>query len=228
MNGILLVDKPEGWTSHDIVAKLRSKLGIRKIGHAGTLDPLATGLLILLVGNATKISQYVTNQDKRYVGELVLGQVTDSYDEEGDVIETHEVNVTNQEIYNVAKTFLGDQMQLPPMYSAKKVAGKRLYEFARQGKEIEREPRPVKIYEFEITNIALPRVSFDVACSKGTYVRTLAHDMGQKLGCGAYLSQLRRTHTGNFSVQQARPLADLLALERDEVEKLLLPITDIL
>ena len=120
-------------------------MGIKKIGHAGTLDPLATGLLILLVGNATKISQYVTNQDKKYVGEMILGKVTDSYDEEGEVIETHEVNVTDAVIYQVATTFLGDQMQLPPMYSAKKVNGKPLYELARQGKEIEREPRPVKI-----------------------------------------------------------------------------------
>ena len=228
MNGILLVDKPEGWTSHDIVAKLRNKLGIKKIGHAGTLDPLATGLLILLIGNATKISQYVTNQDKRYVGEMFLGKVTDSYDEEGDVIETHEVNVTEDEIRKVAATFLGDQMQLPPMYSAKKINGKPLYELARQGKEIEREPRPVKIYEFEISAIDLPRVRFEVACSKGTYVRTLAHDMGQKLGCGAYLSNLRRTHTGNFSIEQALPMEKLLELDRDAIEDRLLPITDIL
>ena len=228
MNGILLVDKPEGWTSHDIVAKLRNKLGIKKIGHAGTLDPLATGLLILLIGNATKISQYVTNQDKKYIGEMFLGKVTDSYDEEGDVIETHEVNVTDEDIRQVAATFLGDQMQLPPMYSAKKINGRPLYELARQGKAIEREPRPVKIYEFEISAINLPRVQFEVACSKGTYVRTLAHDMGQKLGCGAYLSNLRRTHTGNFSVDQALPMEDLLELDRDAIEDRLLPITDIL
>lgn len=228
MNGILLVDKPEGWTSHDVVAKMRHHLGVKKIGHAGTLDPLATGLLILLVGNATKISQYVTNQDKRYTGTFCLGVTTDTYDAEGEVVETREVDVTDETITATAKTFLGEQQQLPPMFSAKKCHGKPLYLLARQGHEVERKPCSVRIDEFEITKIALPHVAFDILCSKGTYVRTLAHDFGEKLGCGAYLSQLRRTQTGNFSIDQATSLTELLELDRISIEPLLLPITDIL
>lgn len=228
MNGILLVDKPEGWTSHDVVAKVRNRLRGEKVGHAGTLDPLATGLLILLIGNATRISQYITNQDKRYVGAFCLGKETDSYDEEGDVIEEREVNVTNDEILQVARTFLGEQEQLPPMYSAKKVHGKPLYQLARKGKEVEREPRTIKIEEFTITKIELPYVYFEIACSKGTYVRTLAHDFGQKLGCCAYLAHLRRTQTGKFDIDQALTLERLLALDYEGIGEYLLPITDIL
>ncbi|MDR2372157.1 MAG: tRNA pseudouridine(55) synthase TruB [Puniceicoccales bacterium] len=228
MNGVLLVDKPMGWTSHDVVAKLRSHLRLRKIGHAGTLDPMATGLLVLLIGNGTKISQYVTNQDKTYEGTLRLGQETDSYDGEGEVVATHEVRVPKEIIRQCAREFLGDQWQLPPMFSAKKVDGQPLYKLARRGETIEREPRLAKIYDFWIHEIALPSVTFRVACSKGTYVRTLAHDMGQKLGCGAYLSQLCRTRTGNFRLDQAVALDDLLAMEYDEIEHCLLAITDIL
>jgi tRNA pseudouridine55 synthase len=228
MNGILLVDKPEGWTSHDVVAKLRHRLGIRKIGHAGTLDPMATGLLILLIGNGTKVSQYITNQDKAYAGKLRLGQETDSYDREGVIRATREIQVSEKEIFQCAQQFLGDQWQLPPMFSAKKINGQPLYKLARRGETIEREPRPVKIHEFLIHEIALPYLAFTVACSKGTYVRTLVHDMGQKLGCGAHLSELRRTKTGNFLLDQAVTLENLLAMEYDEIEHCLLPITDIL
>jgi tRNA pseudouridine55 synthase len=228
MNGILLVDKPMGWTSHDVVAKLRHHLGIRKIGHAGTLDPMATGLLVLLIGNGTKISQHITNQDKTYDGKFYLGQETDSYDGEGKVVATNEIRVSEEEIRRCARQFLGDQLQLPPMFSAKKINGQPLYKLARMGGAIEREPRPAKIYEFSIHEIALPYVAFTVACSKGTYVRTLAHDMGQKLGCGAYLSQLRRTKVGNFQIDQALALDCLLAMEYGEIERCLLAITDIL
>jgi tRNA pseudouridine55 synthase len=228
MNGILLVDKPMGWTSHDVVAKLRRHLQIRKIGHAGTLDPMATGLLVLLIGNATKISQYVTNQDKAYEGTFCLGQETDSYDGEGEIVATHEICVSEEAIHQCAQQFLGDQWQLPPMFSAKKVNGQPLYKLARRGETIEREPRLAKIYEFLIHEVALPSVTFMVACSKGTYVRTLAHDMGQKLGCGAYLSQLCRTKTGNFRLDQAVALDNLLAMEYEEIEHCLLAITDIL
>jgi tRNA pseudouridine55 synthase len=223
-----MVDNPMGWTSHDVVAKLRSRLRIRKIGHAGTLDPMATGLLVLLIGNATKISQYVINQDKTYEGTLRLGQETDSYDGEGEIIATHEIRVSEEVIRQCARQFLGDQLQLPPMFSAKKINGQPLYKLARRGETIEREPRLAKIYEFLIHKIALPSVTFRVACSKGTYVRTLAHDMGQKLGCGAYLSQLRRTKTGNFRFDQAVTWDNLLAMEYDEIEHCLLAITDIL
>ncbi|MDR1366621.1 MAG: tRNA pseudouridine(55) synthase TruB [Puniceicoccales bacterium] len=228
MNGVLLVDKPKEWTSHDVVAKLRHRLGVRKIGHAGTLDPSATGLLVLLIGNATKISQYVTNQDKTYAGVLCLGQETDSYDSEGEIVATHDIRISDGEIHQCARQFLGDQWQLPPMFSAKKVNGRPLYKLARMGKTIEREPRLAKIYEFSIHEISLPYITFTVACSKGTYVRTLAHDMGQKLGCGSYLSQLRRTKAGNFRLDQAVTLENLLAMEYDEIRHYLLAITDIL
>ncbi|MDR1591130.1 MAG: tRNA pseudouridine(55) synthase TruB [Puniceicoccales bacterium] len=228
MNGILLVDKPMGWTSHDVVAKLRHHLRIRKIGHAGTLDPMATGLLVLLIGNATKVSQYITNQDKTYEGTLCLGQETDSYDGEGEVVAIHEIHASEEEIRRCAQQFLGDQWQLPPMFSAKKVNGQPLYKLARKGETIEREPRLAKIYEFLIHDISLPHVTFTVACSKGTYVRTLAHDMGQKLSCGAYLSQLRRTKTGNFRLDRAVILEHLLGMEYNEIEHCLLAITDIL
>ncbi|MDR3317589.1 MAG: tRNA pseudouridine(55) synthase TruB [Puniceicoccales bacterium] len=228
MNGILLIDKPMGWTSHDVVAKLRHKLGVRKIGHAGTLDPMATGLLILLVGNATKISQYVINQNKSYEGNLRLGQETNSYDSEGEIVATHEVNLTESIIRECALQFLGDQLQLPPMFSAKKINGQPLYKLARKGEIIERESRSVKIYEFLIQEITLPYVAFGVGCSKGTYVRTLVHDMGQKLGCGAHLSALRRTKIGHFRLEQAAVLEDLLGMDCYEIEHCLLPITDIL
>jgi tRNA pseudouridine55 synthase len=189
---------------------------------------MATGLLVLLIGNGTKVSQYVTNQDKTYEGTLCLGQETDSYDGEGAVVATHEVHASEEAIHQCARQFLGDQWQLPPMFSAKKINGQPLYKLARRGETIEREPRPAKIYEFLIHGIALPSVTFRVACSKGTYVRTLAHDMGQKLGCGAYLSQLRRTGTGNFRLDRAVALDNLLAMEYDEIEHCLLAITDIL
>jgi tRNA pseudouridine55 synthase len=182
MNGILLIDKAKGWTSHDVVAKLRHQLGLRKVGHAGTLDPMATGLLILLSGNGTKISQYIINQDKTYEGKFCLGQETDSYDGEGVVIATHEIQVSEREIRECARQFLGDQLQLPPMFSAKKINGQPLYKWARKGTTIEREPRPVKFYEFLIQGIELPHVDFSLSCSKGTYIRTLAQDFGKKLG----------------------------------------------
>ncbi|MDR2806535.1 MAG: tRNA pseudouridine(55) synthase TruB [Puniceicoccales bacterium] len=228
MNGILLVDKPIGWTSHDVVAKLRSKLGIRKIGHGGTLDPMATGLLILLIGKGTKISQYITNQDKTYQGKFCLGQETDSYDREGNIIATYEICVSEKEIRDYADQFLGEQFQLPPMFSAKKIKGQPLYKLARQGEIVERKPHSVNIYEFSIHEVALPYVAFTLDCSKGTYVRTLAHDFGKKLGCGAYLFQLCRTRTGNLQLNQAVSLEKLLAMSYDEIEYCLLPITDIL
>jgi tRNA pseudouridine55 synthase len=228
MNGILLVDKPSGWTSHDVVAKLRYHLALQKIGHAGTLDPMATGLLLLLLGSATKVSPYVTNQDKTYEGTFCLGKETDSYDAEGEVIATYALSVSEEEIRNCIAQFLGDQMQLPPMFSAKKINGQPLYKLARRGEVVEREPRPVKIYEFSIPQIALPNVKFKIACSKGTYVRTLAYDFGKKLGCGAYLSELRRTKIGNFHLDQATSLENLLTLSPSEIARQLLPITDIL
>lgn len=228
MNGILLVNKPVRMTSHDVISQMRQKIHIKKIGHAGTLDPMATGLLVLLVGNATKVSQYITNQNKTYQGELVLGIETDSYDTEGDIVSRKEVTCSNEEIFHAFESFRGEQYQLPPMFSAKKVNGQPLYKLARKGEVVEREPRKITIFDIKVENIELPKVRFEVACTKGTYIRTLAHDIGQQLGCGAYLSGLCRTQTGNMVLENATPLDDLLAMEIDEIEQKLLPITDIL
>jgi tRNA pseudouridine55 synthase len=228
MNGILLVDKPEKWTSHDVVAKLRHRWNLKKVGHGGTLDPMATGLLVLLIGNGTKISQYITNQDKVYEGTFCLGQTTDSYDRDGEVTATHAVGVSEEEVKACAEQFFGDQLQIPPMFSAKKINGQPLYKLARKGENIERQPSAIKIYDFLIQRVRLPQVDFRLACSKGTYVRALAHDMGQRLGCGAYLSQLRRVQAGNFTLERARSLDVLLAMDGETFGRCLLPITDIL
>ena len=228
MNGILLVNKPLRMTSHDVIAQMRRKIHVKKIGHAGTLDPMATGLLVLLIGNATKISQYITNQNKTYKGELVLGVETDSYDTEGEIVAQREVLCSEAEILSVFEAFRGEQDQLPPMFSAKKVNGQPLYKLARKGETIEREPRKITIFDIKVDKIELPKVQFEVACTKGTYIRTLAHDIGQKLGCGAYLSGLCRTQTGNMSLKNATSLDDLLAMEIEDIEQKLLPITDIL
>lgn len=228
MNGILLVDKPLRLTSHDVIAKMRRKLGIKKIGHAGTLDPMATGLLVLLIGNATKISQYITDQNKAYEGEMILGIETDSYDSEGEILARKEVNVTDQDIVDCVRGFQGEQYQLPPMFSAKKVDGQPLYKLARRGEVIEREPRKITIFEIDVLSIEIPSVRFRVSCSKGTYIRSLAHDIGQKLGCGAYLSGLCRISTGQMQLSSATKLSDLLDMDLADIESKLLPITDIL
>src|SRR6187431_100035 len=180
LDGILLVDKPREHTSHDVVARLRGKLKMKRIGHAGTLDPMATGLLIILVGKATRVSQYLISLDKEYEGTIELGKVTDSQDAE-------------EEVKSAIKTFFGDQYQIPPMYSAIKIDGVPLYKSARKGVEVEREPRFIRVMSWEITRFGLPRFDVRLRCTKGTYVRTLAHDLGQKLGCGAHLAALRRT-----------------------------------
>ncbi|MFI5356839.1 MAG: tRNA pseudouridine(55) synthase TruB [Opitutales bacterium] len=225
MSGVLLVDKPRDHTSHDVVARLRGILKMRKIGHAGTLDPMATGLLIILVGKATRISQYLISLDKEYTGTIELGKVTDSQDADGQVMETRPVPpLTAEEVKVAMKTFLGDQYQMPPMYSAIKIDGVPLYKQARQGKEVEREPRFIRVSTFELTGFALPRFDFLLRCSKGTYVRTIAHDLGQKLGCGAHLAALRRTATDTFNISQARTLDELEKLSLPEIEQCLIPL----
>lgn len=225
MEGVLLVDKPRDHTSHDVVARLRGKLKTRRIGHAGTLDPMATGLLVILVGKATRISQYLISLDKEYEGTVELGKVTDSQDAEGEVMETRPVPpLTEEDVKAAIKTFLGDQYQMPPMYSAIKIDGVPLYKSARKGVEVEREPRFIRVMNWDLTRFALPHLDFRLRCTKGTYVRTLAHDLGQKLGCGGHLSALRRTATDKFNVSQALTLDEIQALSLPEIEKRLIPV----
>jgi tRNA pseudouridine55 synthase len=225
MEGVLLVDKPRGLTSHDVVYRLRRKLSLRKIGHAGTLDPMATGVLVMLIGKATRISQYLMSVDKVYEGEATLGVITDSADAEGEVMETRPVPELAETAVRAAMlTFLGDQYQTPPMHSAIKIGGVPLYKLARQGEEVEREPRFIRVAAFDLLSFTPPRLTFRLACSKGTYVRTVAADLGQKLGCGAHLSALRRTGSGKFSIDQCLPLDQIEALPLPEIERRLIPI----
>jgi len=185
IDGVILVDKAEGMTSHDVVALARRKLGTKKIGHCGTLDPIATGLLLLTVGRGTKVQDLLMSEDKEYVGTFVLGVTTGTQDREGEVIEQRPVPALNEDqIRGAFEKFRGDFYQLPPMVSAKKHGGVPLYKLARQGKTVEREPRLVHVYRYSIDRIALPKVDFTVVCSKGFYVRTYAHDIGADLGCG--------------------------------------------
>ncbi len=225
MEGVLLVDKPQGLTSHDVVYHLRRKLQIKKIGHAGTLDPMATGVLVMLIGKATRISQYLMSVDKVYEGEATLGVVTDSQDAEGEVMSTQPVpELTEARVREVMKGFLGDQYQIPPMHSAIKIGGVPLYKLARKGEEVEREPRFIRIAAFNLRSFATPKITFELHCTKGTYVRTVASDLGQKLDCGAHLSALRRTGSGKFTIGQCLPLEQIEALSLPEIQKRLIPI----
>lgn len=225
MEGVLLVDKPSGLTSHDVVYRLRRKLGMKKIGHAGTLDPMATGLLVMLIGKATRISQYLMSADKAYEGEATLGVVTDSQDAEGEVLTTMPVpSLTEADVLAAMKGFLGDQYQTPPMHSAIKVDGVPLYKMARKGEEVEREPRFIRVMSFDLLAFSPPKLTFRLLCTKGTYVRTIAHDLGQKLGCGAHLSALRRTASGKFDIAQCLTLDAIEALPVPEIEKRLIPV----
>ncbi len=212
---IILVNKPLEWTSFDIVARVRSMFRIAKIGHAGTLDPKATGLLILCTGKLTKQIDRFVGAEKEYTGLFELGSATKSFDSETEVFETKEFNtVTVTEVKDVFNSFLGTQQQLPPMYSAIKKNGRRLYKDARKGKEIERSTREIFIKEFEMTSFDPPLVGFRIVCSKGTYIRSLANDSGLKLGCGAYLKQLTRTRIGEFRVEDAYSVEQLHLLEQ--------------
>lgn len=226
--GILLIDKSQGGTSHDVVNAVRRILGMKSIGHAGTLDPLATGLLIILVGRATKASQYLMSADKVYEGSFKLGVTTDSQDSDGEVLQTCEVpDFSADFLRENMKGFQGDQYQTPPMFSAKKINGVPLYKLARKGKEVEREPRFIRISKFELLDwdSAGHVAKFRVACSKGTYVRTICHDLGQKLGCGAHMNSLRRTRSGSFDVSQAVTVEQLKAMAPSAIKKILIPIS---
>lgn len=211
---IILVNKPLNWTSFDIVARIRAMFEIKKIGHAGTLDPRATGLLILCTGKMTKQIDQFQGYEKEYIGIFEVGAVTKSFDTETEVFDIKEFShITREETEILFRSFVGVQQQLPPMYSAIKMNGRRLYKDARKGKDIERPTREIEIKEFEMTSFAPPYIGFRVVCSKGTYIRSLANDIGVKLGCGAYLKELCRTKIGEFSVTDALPVEQLHLLE---------------
>ena len=203
MNGIIVIDKPKGRTSHDMVSFMRRMTHIRRIGHTGTLDPMATGVLPVCIGSAAKAADMLTLSDKCYRAELILGRTTTTLDSEGEITGEYEVSVTDDEIRGAILGFVGEIEQIPPMYSAIKRDGKKLYELAREGVEIEREPRRVTINSIDIAEIDGSRIVIDVSCSKGTYIRTLCDDIGKRLGTGAYMSALRRTKTGCFTLENA-------------------------
>ena len=225
MNGIILIDKPQGWTSHDVVGKLRGILHERRIGHSGTLDPLATGLLVVFVGRATRAVEFAEADRKEYIAGLRLGMSTDTQDITGRII-SKETDIPDEPEVRIAiERFRGELEQIPPMYSAVKIGGKKLYELARKGESIERKPRHITIFGLEITGRSDNDYILDVVCSKGTYIRTLCHDIGAALGCGGCMSSLRRTKSGVFSVDNAYTIAEIQeAADRGEEEKLLLPI----
>lgn len=215
MDGILIIDKPGGMTSHDVVDFIRRRFNIKKAGHAGTLDPSVTGVLVVLVGKATKLSAELTSGDKEYEATMVLGKRTDSGDADGKTIATGNYSgLTQEKIREVFKTFEGEIEQVPPMVSALRHKGKRLYELARQGKEVERAPRTIHIRRLTIERISIPEIDFSVACSKGTYIRKLCDDIGEVLGCGGYLSYLRRIRAGGFGLDQAVTIDKLKGLSR--------------
>lgn len=212
MDGIINVYKEKGYTSFDVVAKMRGILRMKKIGHTGTLDPDAEGVLPVCLGKATKLCDMLTDRTKTYQAVLLLGQETDTQDTSGKLLAEYEVKVTEEEVREVVMSFLGPYMQIPPMYSALKVNGKKLYELARAGKEIEREARPVEILEISVDKIELPRVTMTVTCSKGTYIRTLCYDIGRKLGCGGCMEHLLRTRVDRFRLEDSLKLSAIEAL----------------
>lgn len=216
IHGILNVQKEKGYTSHDVVAKLRGIVGQRKIGHTGTLDPDATGVLPVCLGRATKLCDMLTDRDKTYETVLLLGCTTDTQDISGTVLERKEVpDLAEDAVKDVLQSFVGEYAQIPPMYSAVKVNGRKLYELAREGKEIERKARNVQIYEIRIQKIELPRIWMEVRCSKGTYIRTLCHDLGQRIGCGGCMEELVRTRTGRFCLEDSLTLEEIAGKKAD-------------
>jgi len=228
IDGVLLVDKAEGMTSHDVVAVVRRQLGIKKVGHCGTLDPIATGLLILTLGRGTKIQDLLMAEDKEYAGAFMLGITTSTQDRQGEIIEQREVPAFDEEQIRAAfDKFRGDFYQLPPMVSAKKHGGVPLYKLARQGKVVEREPRLVHVYRYGIDRVALPEIDFTVMCSKGFYVRTYVHDIGEALGCGAHLKSLRRTRSGRFEVTNAIGVDQIKTAPREEILHRLLSLPEV-
>lgn len=225
ISGMLNVYKEKGFTSHDVVAKLRGILHQKKIGHTGTLDPDAVGVLPVCLGSGTKLCDMLTDKDKTYVAKMKLGVVTDTQDISGRIISIKEVNTTVHELEKAIMSFVGEYSQVPPMYSAIKMNGKRLYELAREGKEIERPARKVTINEINIINIALPFAEFEVSCSKGTYIRTLCQDIGEKSGCGACMQELTRTRVSGFKIEEALKLSDIEKLaQQNRISEIVVPV----
>ena len=228
MNGIIIIDKPEGWTSHDVVAKLRGALRIKRVGHGGTLDPLATGVLPIFVGRATRATSFCENADKEYIAGLRLGIVTDTQDVSGNTLSECDVAVSADDLRDIIPGFLGTQMQIPPMYSAIKMGGKKLYELARKGVEVERPAREIFISSIELLESEGNDYLLKVACSKGTYIRTVCHDIGAALGCGGIMSSLRRTRAGAFTIEMAHTLETVLeAINTDKTVDIIRPIDTI-
>lgn len=224
-NGILIVDKPDGWTSQDVAAKLRGVFHERRIGHGGTLDPMATGVLPIFVGRATRAAEFMESAEKEYIAGLRLGLVTNTQDTSGEALESRPVDVTREQLEAVLKQFTGRIQQIPPMYSAVKIGGKKLYELARKGQEIERKPREITIHALELLYGAGSNWTLRVHCSKGTYVRTLCHDIGAALGCGGCMSSLRRTMAGRFTLDGALTMQQILDFAAQGApQELLLPV----
>ena len=209
MNGIVIVDKPQGITSHDVVSRMRRIFGTRRVGHSGTLDPLATGVLPIFVGRATRACEFALCDEKKYIATLRLGITTDTQDITGEILSETEVSVTPEEVLAVCKGFEGDSLQTPPMFSAIKVGGVPLYKLAREGKEVERKAREISISEITVSHLSGNDYELSVACSKGTYIRTLIYDIGEKLGCGACMTALRRTKSGIFEISAARTIEEI-------------------
>jgi len=224
LDGALLIDKTAGPTSHDIVDVVRRQFRIKKVGHCGTLDPNATGLLVLLLGRATKLSEKLMSDDKVYSGSIIFGETTNTYDADGELVASLPVPpMTLEELNESAASFVGDQMQTPPMVSAVKVNGVPLYKLARKGIEVERKARLIHIYKFQFHHCAPPVACFRIACTKGTYVRSIAHELGEKLGCGAHLATLRRVSSGKFHVDNAIPFEELVNLSPEDLEQRVVP-----
>ncbi len=229
LDGILLIDKPQEWTSHDVVNLVRRRFRQNKVGHAGTLDPMATGLLVILIGKATRLSNDLSGQNKVYTGTVKLGTETASQDAEGEVTATYDMSeVTAEQISALKEQFTGDLEQVPPMVSALKHKGKSLHELAREGIEVERKARPITIHELEISNINPPTFDVFVSCSKGTYIRTLSYDMGKALGGGAHLCALRRVASGDFSIENAVEMETVKTWEIENLMDHYVPIEELL
>ena len=229
MDGIIAVRKEKGYTSHDVVAKLRGILHMKKIGHTGTLDPDAEGVLPVVLGKATKLAEFLTDKDKTYETVLRLGLETDTQDMTGTVLKELPISATEEQIRAAVSSFLGEQQQIPPMYSALKVNGRKLYEIAREGKTVERKPRTVFFHNIEIQDMKLPLVKLSVTCSRGTYIRTLCHDIGKKLGCGACMEELVRTRSGQFRLEDSLTLDEISRhQEQGDLDRYIVKIGDVL
>lgn len=229
MSGVIVIDKPIGMTSHDVVQIVRKGTNIRRAGHTGTLDPRASGVLVVLVGPAVRLSEYVSASDKRYQAVIQLGTTTDTYDADGRVLSTTSVDISEKQFDDVLQSFVGQIEQVPPPYSSVKVKGRHAYDMARNGEEVDLEPRTINVYNLDLLEWAPPEAVIDVYCSSGTYVRSLAHDLGEKLGCGAHLIGLRRTKSGRFTLRDAVPLRKLReAFENDTWQNFIIPAAEAL